>query len=651
MIGKVLEKYVVQEKVGEGGMATVYRGRHRTLGREVAIKILHPHLSDLTKPANRKNRTRFEREAKAIESLDCSNIPDIFDFSGPDAEHCFIITEFIHGPTLNTFVRKVGRVPSEVAAMIGIQVCNALTAAHDRGIVHRDIKPENIMIDQSGAVKLMDFGIARILDETHVTLTGALVGSPAFMSPEQALDREVDGRSDLFSLGTLLYLMTTGEMPFHGGNPSVVLKGIIEGKYADPLDHAPDIHPQLYRVIDRCLRTSPDERYIDAAAVQVELRHVLDISGIDPAESLWALETYFDDPDGYAERLDHHLVPALLRKGRELIDKREPTEALRLLNRVLTLDEGNPEVIALIGSMGGEEEKASSSWWLYAALAAVLVTVGGGLWWQLGRPGITPGAADPDGDSGDGLTEDGIPMESEDPAAVDLPDLVPPPLAEGDPTPGEDPAEDATPVEEPASDAIGADEPAVEPVEEPTPEDTTPELETDDGLAEAGTSPPPAPDPLELWEGKARIRISVPNTNGVHLFYCCNSDGEPVQISKHELGLKKDDFYEIPAGRLEIYAKGRYHQPKIERRDVHAGDVIDESWVLEYRPATVWFEGLPDGSVILLGEDEMGRAPDDVSIKVSARRAVRLTVRSPDGELRHFETPELDPNKTHTFTW
>jgi len=255
MIGQVLEKYEVLEKVGEGGMATVYRGRHRTLDREVAIKILHPHLS-----TNIKNRKRFEREARAIESLDCFNIPEIYDFSGPKAEHCFIITEFIHGPTLSEFMERADRVQSEPAALIGIQVCTALICAHDSGIIHRDIKPENIMIDRLGCVRLMDFGIARVLDESHVTLTGALVGSPAFMSPEQALDREVDGRSDLFSLGTLLYLMVTGDLPFRGGNPSIVLKGIIEGRYEDPIDRTPDIHPQLAHVIDRCLATIPEER-------------------------------------------------------------------------------------------------------------------------------------------------------------------------------------------------------------------------------------------------------------------------------------------------------------------------------------------------------------------------------------------------------
>jgi len=652
MIGKVLEKYVVQEKVGEGGMATVYRGLHRTLDREVAIKILHPHLSDLTKPSNRKNRTRFEREAKAIESLDCGNIPEIFDFSGPDAEHCFIITEFIHGPTLNAFVREVERVPSEVAAMIGIQVCNALIAAHARGIVHRDIKPENIMIDGSGGVKLMDFGIARILDETHVTLTGALVGSPAFMSPEQALDKEVDGRSDLFSLGTLLYLMVTGEMPFLGGNPSIVLKGIIEGEYADPLDHAPDLHPHLYRVVDRCLRTAPDERYADAAAAQSALQDVLDVSSIDPDNALWSLDAYFADPEGYSERLDDHLVPALIRKGRELIEAREPTEALRLLNRVLTLDEGNPEVITLIGSMGGEEERSASSWWLYAALAAVLAVVGGGLWWQLGRPGA---ADEPSGDDGIagrvvGETEDGIPLESDDPAADDLASVEASPPPTEEPTPQEDGGEEvADPAEAPT---------AAAPVEEPTPPtpadpdgaDPAGEQPADDALAAVDPPAPAEPTPLAIWGGSAKIKISTPSTNGVHLYYRGREGGPVRQISDQELMM--DLTYDIPAGHLEIWAEGPYHKRKTVRRDVHPGELIDETWIMEMKPAHVKFEGLPDGAVILLGSEQVGGAPDDVSVEVAAQERVRLTVRAPDGEQRHFQTPtDLMPNTTHTFKW
>ena len=159
-------------------MATVYRGRHATLDRDVAIKVLHPHLSSSV-----HNRKRFAREAKAIEHLRHANILEIFDYSGIDASDCYIVTEFVHGETLTALLQRRGCVVSEVTSLIGIALCRALSYAHAEGVLHRDIKTDNVMLRVDGTVKLMDFGIARFLDETHVTMTGALVGSPAFMSP------------------------------------------------------------------------------------------------------------------------------------------------------------------------------------------------------------------------------------------------------------------------------------------------------------------------------------------------------------------------------------------------------------------------------------------------------------------------------------
>ena len=149
MIGNVVEKYEVIQKIGEGGMATVYRGRHTTLGREVAIKVLHPHLS-----ASERNRMRFAREARAIEHLEHDNILRIFDYSGSDTERCYIVTEFVDGITLQDLLNERARFPSEVTAQVGIKLAKALSYAHGLGIIHRDLKLENIFLDREHNVTL-----------------------------------------------------------------------------------------------------------------------------------------------------------------------------------------------------------------------------------------------------------------------------------------------------------------------------------------------------------------------------------------------------------------------------------------------------------------------------------------------------------------
>jgi tRNA A-37 threonylcarbamoyl transferase component Bud32 len=351
VIGNFLDKYEVLQKVGEGGMATVYRGRHATLDRPVAIKVLHPHLT-----ASTRNRKRFAREARAIEHLRHENILEIFDYSGLDCEDCYIVTEFVEGETLTSVLDRVGRLPSEVVALIGLELCDALEYAHQSGILHRDLKPDNVMIRRDGHVKLMDFGIARFLDESQVTMTGALVGSPAFMSPEQAKEIELDPRSDLFSLGTLLFLLVTGHLPFSGTNTSIILKNIIEGTRPGPVDLCPAMSAALADVIDRLLQTDREDRYRNAHEVRDALTAVLiesDVAG----QARFTVGRYLEDPSGFTEALEAHLVGALALRGQEYMASGNHLGALRLYNRVLSVDDDNTDVMALIDSLHGEETR------------------------------------------------------------------------------------------------------------------------------------------------------------------------------------------------------------------------------------------------------------------------------------------------------
>jgi serine/threonine protein kinase len=367
LIGSVLDKYEVLQKLGEGGMATVYRGRHLTLGREVAIKVLHPHLS-----ATERNRQRFAREARAIEHMDHENILKIFDYSGSEADDCYIVTEYVDGLTLQELISERGRLPSEVATLVGIKLSEALSYAHGMNIIHRDLKPENVMLRRDGTIKLMDFGIAHFLDEMHLTLTGALVGSPAYMSPEQAMERTLDQRSDLFSLGTLLFHLVTGQLPFTGSNPSIILRNIIDGNRPHVMELVPDISGGFADTIERLLQTDVGDRQVRASDALDELLVVLDDVKIDPEDKRWGLQRWMIDPDTYEQQLSEHLLGELLLLGRARLVNHNHLEALRLFNRLLSIDEDNEEVLTLIQGMHSlqpeEDPSGRRPWWL-AALA------------------------------------------------------------------------------------------------------------------------------------------------------------------------------------------------------------------------------------------------------------------------------------------
>ena len=424
MIGTVLDKYEILQKIGEGGMATVYRGRHLALGRDVAIKVLHPHLS-----ASVRNRNRFAREARAIEHLDHDNILKIFDYSGGDNDDCYIVTEFVDGVTLQDVIAEHGCLPSEVVAILGIRLGEALSYAHRHDIIHRDLKPENVMLRRDGTVKLMDFGIARFLDESNLTMTGALVGSPAYMSPEQAMEKVLDSRSDLFSLGTLLYHLVTGQLPFSGNNPSIVLRNIIEGNRPDVIELRPDASGRLADLIERLLETDPNDRPNTAEDVVAELERALTEVKIDRDDEKWSLRAWLQDPASYAQRLDEHLKAVLLGEGKAKLKERDHLEALRLFNRLLSIDEGNAEVLALVQGMHTDVSRDPPSlrtWGLGVGVVVAAFVVTWGLWprGQEGNAALTTTEPSPPVEA---ATQTVAPPPEAIVASIDTPASSPPP--------------------------------------------------------------------------------------------------------------------------------------------------------------------------------------------------------------------------------
>ncbi|HEY5948831.1 MAG TPA: serine/threonine-protein kinase [Kofleriaceae bacterium] len=368
-VGQVLDKYELLERVGQGGMAIVYRGIDRTLKRVVAIKVLHKHLSDY-----QEARDRFEREAQAVAKLRHENILEIFDYSAKAGAESYIVTEFIDGQTLKQFItdRPIGF--PEVGAMIMLQVARALAHAHAGGILHRDVKPENIMIRSDGVVKLMDFGISHMVDLERLTVTGQLLGSPAYMAPEHVEGRQLDFRTDVFAVGIVLYQLTVGKLPFEGKNPHEVLKRIAECKFVDPRQANPRIGNRLGKIILRAMAAQPADRYPAISEMVIALEAYLEESGIAPDKLTSELARYFKAPASYEQALKERLVDHLSRLGQKLLSAGDQTQALDVFDRVLTIDPENAKVLAILDSLNRRARLKHAS---LAIAAASVIALGG----------------------------------------------------------------------------------------------------------------------------------------------------------------------------------------------------------------------------------------------------------------------------------
>ena len=284
MIGQTISHYRVLRILGEGGMGVVYEAEDLRLGRHVALKfVVHKKLD------RRETVERFEREARAASVLNHPNICTVHDV-GEEGGHHFIAMELLEGESLDALLTR-GPLPARRLLEIGTQIAEALVAAHARGVIHRDIKPANVFVTSTGLVKIMDFGLAKILQspaaealtaaENEVTQTsdlttpGLAMGTVSFMSPEQVRGEDVDARSDLFSFGALLYDMAVGEPPFRGSTPAVKLSGILERNPIPPLDVNPGLPSKLQDVILKALEKDREERYQTARDMAVDLRRLL----------------------------------------------------------------------------------------------------------------------------------------------------------------------------------------------------------------------------------------------------------------------------------------------------------------------------------------------------------------------------------------
>ena len=272
LIGKQLGRYTIQEEIGRGGMARVYRAQDTQLKRTVAIKVLLPQLA-----VDPEFAQRFERESITAANLRHPNIVTIYDVGEQDGVH-YIAMEYVRGHTLHAIIEERGALGLGYAITIVGPVAAALDYAHRQGAVHRDIKPQNIMIDVDGRVLLTDFGIAQAPEGgstggERLTRTGIFMGTPEYISPEQASAQRVDGRSDLYSLGIATYEVITGNVPFSGATPQLI---VAHAQTPPPpiSTQDQDLPPELDVVMARILAKRPDQRFATGAAFIDELRSV-----------------------------------------------------------------------------------------------------------------------------------------------------------------------------------------------------------------------------------------------------------------------------------------------------------------------------------------------------------------------------------------
>ena len=251
----IAERYELEELVGTGGMSSVYRAHDRLLERDVALKVLHPQFT-----ADTDYVERFRREARSVARLSHPNIVTVIDRGEQDGRQ-FIVFEYVRGENLKTLLQRVGPLPEEEAVRLALQIARALGFAHDNGLVHRDVKPQNVLLNGDGQAKVTDFGIARSLDVGGLTQTGTVMGTSDYIAPEQARGSQVDAQSDIYSLGTVLYELLTGEVPFPGDNFVAVAMRHINEPPPSVRERRPDVSPRLDAVIRRAMAKEPRDRF------------------------------------------------------------------------------------------------------------------------------------------------------------------------------------------------------------------------------------------------------------------------------------------------------------------------------------------------------------------------------------------------------
>jgi serine/threonine-protein kinase len=272
MIGTVLSgRYKLEAKLGSGGMSTVYLARDQTLDRDVAVKVMHREMSEQADQLE-----RFRQEARAVAKLSHPNVVAVID-AGEDGGHPYIVFEYVEGETLKQRIARLGPLDTQEALAYAIEIARGLTVAHARNMVHRDIKPQNVLIDSEGRAKLTDFGISRQLEQDGMTATGRVLGTTDYVAPEQAMGRAVDPRSDVYSLGVVLYEMLAGQVPFQADSQVGVAMKHVNEEMPDVQQRRPEVSAAAALVVERATTKGAEQRYQDVGEMIDDLSTALEV--------------------------------------------------------------------------------------------------------------------------------------------------------------------------------------------------------------------------------------------------------------------------------------------------------------------------------------------------------------------------------------
>jgi serine/threonine protein kinase len=365
-------RYEIVDKLGEGAMGVVYRARDTTLGRMLALKMLSTDLS-----GEEELHKRFNREVQAIGRLSHPNIVTVYDQGEADG-HLYMAMELLEGQDLRAVIEKASDVSLSDRVRIMIEISLGLGYAHSKGVVHRDIKPANILVTRAGPAKILDFGLARLGAEGTITRRGVILGTPDYMSPEQAMGKAVDNRSDIFSAGAVFYEFLTLEKPFKGKTLHSVLYQILSHEPTPVLTLNPDLPARLAAVIHRMMSKSPDKRYSTMEEVVRDLQAVNEIVGRSAGRAAFRVRRTPEAERNLGEDTRAR-IRELVAHGRDHFAAGNYPKALAVLRQALKLDPNCEEAAEILWRTEQKAQQDTDANAIDGRVVALLAKVKGGM--------------------------------------------------------------------------------------------------------------------------------------------------------------------------------------------------------------------------------------------------------------------------------